>query len=86
MATEDQQPTQKKERGPRLVTRNDYIGCGIAALLVGMNNARQRGVTDLAALIPYLFGTFAAILILWVCIRGIYRWVTKDRRSQPPVA
>ena len=88
MATEDQ-PTQKKERGERLVTRNDYIVCGLISLLVGTSNAARDGLylrADPVGFIAFLLGTFAAVLIFWVCVRGIYRWLTKKKPAPPPVA
>jgi Kef-type K+ transport system membrane component KefB len=75
MATDDQ-PKQSRER---LVTAWDWIGCSLIAALSTLGNAKNYPNAGIGELIPRFIGALAVVVILWVIVRGFFRWVTKKR-------
>jgi Kef-type K+ transport system membrane component KefB len=75
MATEDQ-PKQARQR---LVTRNDWIGCSLVAILLTLANAKNQPNAGIAGLLGAFIGSLVVVVLIWVMGRGIVRWFTKKR-------
>jgi hypothetical protein len=73
MATND----QPKETRPRLVTRNDWIGCSAVAVLITLGDAQKYQGGGVATLLGRFTGSLAVVVVIWIVGRGIVRWFVK---------
>ena len=74
----DEQPTKTDQRGDRLVTRTNWIVCSVIALLITVSNSNSYPGAGIAYLLGRFIGSLV-IVVFWITVRGIYRWVTKKR-------
>jgi len=65
--TDPQTEKPKKAKGPRLIGKWDYIGCGILTLLAALGE-RSAGIEA-------LLGKFIGVLILWFVCKMVVRWL-----------
>ena len=72
MATEDQ-----PKSGDRWISGTEWLICSLLALASAMNNAKSHPDGGLAGLLGGFIGSLMVIVLFWVIVRGIYRWITK---------
>jgi len=70
-------PQKSKTKGERWVTKNEWIVCSVLALVSALTALRFGA----AVFIEVLIGRLAAIVIIWVIVRGVYRWIANKRTA-----
>jgi len=64
-------------KGERWVTKNELIVCSVLALASALTALRFGAVV----LIEVFIGRLAAFVIIWVIVRGVYRWITNKHTA-----
>jgi len=73
------EPTSQEEpqesKGERWVSGKEWIACSLIAALSSLPALRFGGL----ALVEVFIGRLAAVVIIWVIVRGAYRWIAEKR-------
>ena len=70
-------PREPKSKGERWVTKNEWIVLLCLALVSALTALRFGA----AVFIEVFIGRLAAFVIIWVIVRGIYRWIANKRTA-----
>jgi hypothetical protein len=72
-----EEPQESKTKGERWVTKNEWIVCSVLAGASAFTALRFGAIV----FVEVFIGRLAAFVIIWVIVRGIYRWIANKRTA-----
>jgi hypothetical protein len=78
MAREEQHPKADK-REERFVSATEWTVCSLMALFCAFGSVRNHPGAGPAYLLGTFIGPLVAILLFWIAVREICRWIIRKR-------
>jgi hypothetical protein len=88
MAGMEDQPATTKKRQERIFnggfTWREWIGVLVVTLILTTNSTTRNHVglnTDPARWLGSFFGSLLLVVVVWLVVRAIFRWITKKKSA-----